>query len=172
VQVGPRVGTDRVTTSGLKAGEKVIVEGIQKVKSGVPVVAKLWTPSAERSAPEVENETRRVKCGAARSGTSAEPGRLSGHRPRLRRIALSSENTQLDAVVTFGSQVRAVLCVDQLRRDLDAVAALANVASITYRTLSCFVRESRVRGRVRGPTLQGVRSRQAGWRRFPECAGR
>jgi membrane fusion protein, multidrug efflux system len=74
VQVGPRVGTDRVTTSGLKAGEKVIVEGIQKVKSGVPVVAKLWTPNAERSAPEVENETRRVMCGAARSGTSAEPG--------------------------------------------------------------------------------------------------
>jgi hypothetical protein len=31
-------------------------------------------------------------------------------------------------VVTFGSQVRAGLCVDQLRRDLDAVAALANVA--------------------------------------------
>ncbi|MGA7213854.1 MAG: HlyD family secretion protein, partial [Terrimicrobiaceae bacterium] len=31
VQVGPRVGTDWVITSGLKAGEKVIVEGIQKV---------------------------------------------------------------------------------------------------------------------------------------------
>jgi hypothetical protein len=31
---------------------------------------------------------------------------------------------------------------------------------------------SRLRGRYRAPTLQGVRSRLAGWRRFPECAGR
>jgi membrane fusion protein, multidrug efflux system len=56
VQVGPRVGTDWVITSGLKAGEKVIVEGIQKVKSGVPVAAKPWTPAAERSAPVVETK--------------------------------------------------------------------------------------------------------------------
>ena len=57
VQVGPRVGTDWVITSGLKAGEKVIVEGIQKVKSGMPVAAKPWTPPAERSAaPAVETE--------------------------------------------------------------------------------------------------------------------
>ena len=32
------------------------------------------------------------------------------------------------AVVTFRPEVRAVLCVDQLRRDADAVAALANAA--------------------------------------------
>ena len=56
VQVGPRVGTDWVITSGLKAGEKVIVEGIQKVKSGVPVAAKPWTPAAERSEPVVETK--------------------------------------------------------------------------------------------------------------------
>ena len=57
VQVGPRVGTDWVITSGLKAGEKVIVEGIQKVKSGMPVAAKPWTPPAERSAaPAVETK--------------------------------------------------------------------------------------------------------------------
>jgi membrane fusion protein, multidrug efflux system len=57
VQVGPRVGTDWVISSGLKAGEKVIVEGIQKVKSGMPVVAKPWTPPAERSAaPAVETK--------------------------------------------------------------------------------------------------------------------
>ena len=56
VQVGPRVGTDWVITSGLKAGEKVIVEGIQKVKSGSPVAARPWTPAAERSAPVVETK--------------------------------------------------------------------------------------------------------------------
>jgi membrane fusion protein, multidrug efflux system len=53
VQVGPRVGTDWVITSGLKAGEKVIVEGIQKVKSGMPVAAKPWVPPAERAAAPV-----------------------------------------------------------------------------------------------------------------------
>ena len=51
VQVGPRLGTDWVITSGLKAGEKVIVEGIQKVKAGVQVTAKPWIPPAERSPP-------------------------------------------------------------------------------------------------------------------------
>jgi membrane fusion protein, multidrug efflux system len=57
VQVGPRVGTDWVIASGLKAGEKVIVEGIQKVKSGMPVAAKPWTPAPERSsAPAVETK--------------------------------------------------------------------------------------------------------------------
>ncbi len=57
VQVGPRVGTDWVITSGLKAGEKVIVEGIQKVKAGVQVAAKPWVPPAERSsAPAVETK--------------------------------------------------------------------------------------------------------------------
>jgi len=57
VQVGPRLGTDWVITSGLKAGEKVIVEGIQKVKAGVQVTAKPWIPPAERSsAPAVETK--------------------------------------------------------------------------------------------------------------------
>lgn len=44
VKVGARTGTDWVVTSGLKAGEKVIVEGIQKVKAGAPVSAKPWIP--------------------------------------------------------------------------------------------------------------------------------
>jgi membrane fusion protein, multidrug efflux system len=57
VQVGSRLGTDWVITSGLKAGEKVIVEGIQKVKAGVQVAAKPWIPPAERSsAPAVETK--------------------------------------------------------------------------------------------------------------------
>ncbi|HEY5953819.1 MAG TPA: efflux RND transporter periplasmic adaptor subunit, partial [Terrimicrobiaceae bacterium] len=57
VQVGPRVGTDWVITSGLKPGEKVIVEGIQKVKAGVQVAAKPWVPPAQRSsAPEGETK--------------------------------------------------------------------------------------------------------------------
>jgi hypothetical protein len=55
---------DHLGTQGRRKGNR---GGNSEVKSGVPVVAKLWTPNAERSAPEVENETRRVMCGAARS---------------------------------------------------------------------------------------------------------
>ena len=55
VKVGPRVGMEWVISSGLKAGEKVIVEGIQKVKSGLPVAAKPWVPPAEKAAASVSD---------------------------------------------------------------------------------------------------------------------
>jgi membrane fusion protein, multidrug efflux system len=56
VKVGERVGTDWIITEGLKPGEKVVVEGIQRVqmtaaaapamaKEGVPVVAKPYIPA-------------------------------------------------------------------------------------------------------------------------------
>ena len=48
VKVGVRSGTDWVISSGLKAGEKVVVEGLQKIKAGAPVTAKPWTPPAEK----------------------------------------------------------------------------------------------------------------------------
>lgn len=50
VKVGPRSGTDWVITSGLSAGENVIVEGVQKVRAGAPVSAKPWTPPATAEA--------------------------------------------------------------------------------------------------------------------------
>ena len=37
VQVGELVGNDYVVTGGLKAGDKVIVSGIQKIGDGAPV---------------------------------------------------------------------------------------------------------------------------------------
>jgi membrane fusion protein (multidrug efflux system) len=57
VKVGDRVGTNWIITQGLKPGEKVVVEGFQKVqmaaaqnpalaKEGVPVQAKPYTPPA------------------------------------------------------------------------------------------------------------------------------
>jgi membrane fusion protein (multidrug efflux system) len=57
VKVGDRVGTNWIITEGVKPGEKVIVEGFQKVqqaaaanpefaKQGVPVMAKPYTPPA------------------------------------------------------------------------------------------------------------------------------
>jgi len=57
VKVGDRVGPNWIVTEGLKPGEKVVVEGIQRVqmtaaavpamaKEGVPVVAKPYIPAA------------------------------------------------------------------------------------------------------------------------------
>lgn len=51
VQVGPRTGSEWVIAAGLKPGEKIVVEGLQKIRNGVPVVAKPWTPAAAPVAP-------------------------------------------------------------------------------------------------------------------------
>ena len=51
VQTGPRSGKDWVITSGLKAGEKVVVEGFQKIKNGIPVAAKPWQPTTAEATP-------------------------------------------------------------------------------------------------------------------------
>ena len=47
VKVGPRTGREWVIESGLKAGERVVVEGAQKIKAGMPVIAKPWTSPTE-----------------------------------------------------------------------------------------------------------------------------
>ncbi len=49
VKVGPRTGSDWVITSGLKPGEKVVVEGLQKIRAGAQVIAKPWTPPADKT---------------------------------------------------------------------------------------------------------------------------
>ncbi len=57
VKVGDKVGTNWIVTDGLKAGEKVVVEGILKIqqfaaldpeaaRQGIPVVAKPYVPPA------------------------------------------------------------------------------------------------------------------------------
>ena len=40
VQVGEQIGSDRIISEGLKPGEKVVAEGIQKVKKDQPVTPK------------------------------------------------------------------------------------------------------------------------------------
>lgn len=62
VKVGDRVGTNWIITQGVKPGERVVVEGIQKVQQfaaaapelmksgGVPVVAKQWAPATTQAA--------------------------------------------------------------------------------------------------------------------------
>jgi membrane fusion protein (multidrug efflux system) len=51
VKVGERVGPDWVITSGLKPGEKVVVQGFMKLREGMPVTAKPYvaaTPTGSR----------------------------------------------------------------------------------------------------------------------------
>jgi RND family efflux transporter MFP subunit len=55
VKVGLREGSDWIIESGLKPGEILIVEGIQKVRGGMPVAATPWTPPAAAQ-PEPEGK--------------------------------------------------------------------------------------------------------------------
>jgi RND family efflux transporter MFP subunit len=48
VEVGPRVGTLWVITSGLKPGERVVVAGAEKAKEGEPVTPTLYKETEER----------------------------------------------------------------------------------------------------------------------------
>jgi membrane fusion protein (multidrug efflux system) len=57
VTVGQQFGALWEITDGLKPGEKVIVEGAQKVQDGVTVVAKPWTPPAGTPTPVATNST-------------------------------------------------------------------------------------------------------------------
>lgn len=47
VKVGSRIGKEWVIASGLKAGEKVVVEGLQKIKAGQAVTAQPFTEPGE-----------------------------------------------------------------------------------------------------------------------------
>lgn len=47
VQPGRRIGSEWVIRSGLKEGETIVVEGVQKVRSGMTVKTTPWTPPAE-----------------------------------------------------------------------------------------------------------------------------
>jgi membrane fusion protein (multidrug efflux system) len=62
VKAGERVGNLWVIDSGLKPGERVIVEGIQKVRPGVKVTAKTVKLEEETSpapsAPPVESKAK------------------------------------------------------------------------------------------------------------------
>jgi membrane fusion protein (multidrug efflux system) len=50
VKVGQRFGGMWEITEGLKPGERVIVQGAQKVQEGTAVTAKLWAPPAQTPA--------------------------------------------------------------------------------------------------------------------------
>ena len=55
VQLGSTVGSLRVVTSGLKAGERVVVDGLQRVRPGAPVAPQIVPMEGGASAPATGN---------------------------------------------------------------------------------------------------------------------
>lgn len=51
VQVGPKSGTEQVVTSGITAGDRIVVEGFQKIRPGMTVVAKAMIPDVATPPP-------------------------------------------------------------------------------------------------------------------------
>ena len=47
VKMGERIGAMWEVTDGLKPGERVVVQGVQKVREGSPVTVKEWTPPTD-----------------------------------------------------------------------------------------------------------------------------
>lgn len=70
VTTGPRSGSDWVITKGLSAGEKIVVEGLQKIRSGMKVVAKPAPPS---EAPGVEPAAKPAAPAPSAAANSAKP---------------------------------------------------------------------------------------------------
>ena len=55
VTMGERLGSLWEVTDGLKPGDKVIVQGFQKVRPGSPVVVNEWVPAATQVASATVN---------------------------------------------------------------------------------------------------------------------
>jgi membrane fusion protein (multidrug efflux system) len=72
VTVGERIGSDWIIDEGLKPGETVVVEGTQKVKPGMTVAPKPFSPEAKGS-PETpaRQETKPAASGDAKPETKA-----------------------------------------------------------------------------------------------------
>ena len=51
VKTGERIGTMWQITDGLKPGDRVVVQGVQKAREGSPVTVKEWTPPAQSPTP-------------------------------------------------------------------------------------------------------------------------
>ena len=58
VKMGERIGALWEVTDGLKPGDKVVVEGIQKAREGSTVTAKEWTPPADALVSKADQQKK------------------------------------------------------------------------------------------------------------------
>lgn len=66
IKTGPLYGTERLVLEGLKGDETVIINGMQKVRAGVPV-----QPFTEEQMQQMEAQQRAAQQGAAKDGAKA-----------------------------------------------------------------------------------------------------
>src|SRR5438046_8143077 len=57
VKMGERIGAMWEVTDGLKSGDRVVVQGGQKVREGAPVTVKEWTPTADALVSNADQQT-------------------------------------------------------------------------------------------------------------------
>jgi multidrug efflux pump subunit AcrA (membrane-fusion protein) len=58
VKMGERIGAMWEVTEGLKPGDKVVVEGLQKAREGSTVAVKDWTPPADALVSKADQPKR------------------------------------------------------------------------------------------------------------------
>jgi RND family efflux transporter MFP subunit len=58
VQMGERIGSMWEVTDGLKSGERVVVQGLQKAREGAPVTVKDWTPPADALVSKADQQKK------------------------------------------------------------------------------------------------------------------
>src|SRR5216110_1747240 len=58
VKTGERIGAMWEVTEGLKPGDKVVVEGLQKAREGSTVTAKDWTPPADAFVSKADQQNK------------------------------------------------------------------------------------------------------------------
>jgi membrane fusion protein, multidrug efflux system len=58
VRMGERIGAMWEVTEGLKPGDRVVVQGLQKAREGSTVVAKDWTPPADALISKADQEKK------------------------------------------------------------------------------------------------------------------
>lgn len=76
VTTGNAINGRWVITSGLKAGDVVVVEGFQKVRPGAPVKVSQWTPGQAPGAPA--GAAQQAPAGGSPQGPAATPGAEPG----------------------------------------------------------------------------------------------
>jgi len=58
VQMGERIGTMWEVTAGLKPGDRVVVQGLQKAREGSTVAAKDWTPPPDALVSKADQQNK------------------------------------------------------------------------------------------------------------------
>jgi membrane fusion protein (multidrug efflux system) len=73
VKVAERIGSDWIIAEGLKPGETVVVEGTQKVKPGMPVTSKPFSPNAQATSTTPAKPEEKASSPAPTAKPEAKP---------------------------------------------------------------------------------------------------